>query len=81
MLGDRGVMVTSETARDLVRYLSDVVSLNMKDTEEGKAIPLYRSIARLGWIGNDFCPYEKNVKYDGDLDFESVYNQVRTGWR
>ena len=78
VLGDRGVMVTSETARDLVRYLSDVVSLNMKDTEESKAIPLYRSIARLGWIGNDFCPYEKNVKYDGDLDFESVYNQVRT---
>ena len=52
VLGDRGVMVTSETAKNLVCYLSDVVSLNMKDTEEGKAIPLYRSIARLGWIGN-----------------------------
>ena len=75
VLGDRGVMVTSETAKNLVCYLSDVVSLNMKDTEEGKAIPLYRSIARLGWIGNDFCP---DVKYDGDQDFESIYNQVRT---
>lgn len=78
VLGDRGVMVTSETAKNLVCYLSDVVSLNMKDTEEGKAIPLYRSIARLGWIGNDFCPYVQDVKYDGDLDFESIYNQVRT---
>ena len=78
VLGDRGVMVTSETARELVRYLSDVVSLNMKDTEAGKAIPLYRSIARLGWIGDDFCPYVKDVKYDGDLDFESIYNQVRS---
>ena len=78
VLGDRGVMVTSETAKNLVCYLSDVVSLNMKDTEEGKAIPLYRSIARLGWIGNDFCPYVQDVKYDGDQDFESIYNQVRT---
>lgn len=78
MLGDRGVMVTSETARNLVQYLADVVSLNMTDTEDNKAIPLYRSIARLGWIGNDFCPYVKDVKYDGDLDFESIYNQVRT---
>lgn len=78
VLGNRGVMVTSETAKNLVCYLSDVVSLNVKDTEEGKAIPLYRSIARLGWIGNDFCPYAQDVKYDGDIDFESIYNQVRT---
>lgn len=78
VLGDRGVMVTSETARELVRYISDVVSLNMKDTEEGKAIPLYRSIARLGWIGNEFCPYVDGIKYDGDLDFESIYTQVRS---
>jgi len=78
VLGDRGVMVTSETARELVRYISDVVSLNMKDTDEGKAIPLYRSIARLGWIGNEFAPYVDGIKYDGDLDFESIYNQVRS---
>lgn len=78
VLGDRGVMVTSETARDLVKYLAEVVSLNMTDTPDGKAIPLYRSIARLGWIGDDFCPYVKDVKYDGDLDFESIYNQVRS---
>ena len=75
-LGDRGVMVTSETARDLVKYLSEVVSLNMTSTSESKAIPLYRSIARLGWIGNEFAPYVDGIKYDGDLDFESIYNQV-----
>lgn len=78
VLGDRGVMVTSETARNLVQYLSEVVSLNLNDTKEGKAIPLYRSISRLGWVGNEFCPYVEDVKYDGDLDFESIYNQVRT---
>lgn len=78
VLGDRGVMVTSETARDLVKYLSEVVSLNMTNTSDGNAIPLYRSIARLGWIGNDFAPYMPEIKYDGDQDFESIYNQVRS---
>jgi len=78
VLGDRGVMVTSETARDLVRYLSEVVSLNMTDTAESKAIPLYKSISRLGWVDGDFCPYIAGIKYDGDQNCEEMYNSVRT---
>lgn len=69
-LADRGIMVTSESAKDLVKYLMDVSSLNMAD------IPCYRSISRLGWIKNDFAPYEASVKYDGDSDFQSIYDQV-----
>lgn len=77
VLGDRGVMVTSETSKDLVRYLSETVSLNMKESDDGDAIPLYRSIGRLGWVGEDFAPYTADIKYDGDEDFESIYKQVR----
>lgn len=69
-LADRGVMVTSETAKDLVKYLSEVASLNMQ------TIPFYRSISRLGWIEKDFAPYDTTIKYDGDSDFASIYEHV-----
>ena len=70
-LADRGILVTSESAKDLVRYMSDVISLNAQE------IPLYRSIGRLGWIEGDFIPYNESVKYDGDIDFKSIYDNVR----
>ena len=69
-LSDRGIIVTSESAKDLVKYLAEIVSLNAKE------IPLYRSISRLGWIGKEFAPYAEGVKYDGDLDFQSMYECV-----
>ena len=70
-LADRGIIVTSENSKDLVKYLAEVVSLNAEE------IPLYRSIGRLGWIEKEFAPYAENVKYDGDLDFQSMYECVR----
>ena len=70
-LSDRGIIVTSESAKDLVKYFSTIMQLNEKN------IPLYKSIARLGWIEKDFAPYVEDVKYDGDLDFLSVYECVR----
>ena len=69
-LADRGVLVTSESAKDLVKYLSDVISLNARE------IPLYNSIGRLGWIDGDFIPYNDSIKYDGDADFKSIYDNV-----
>ena len=74
-LADRGVLVTSESAKDLVRYLSDTIALNAQE------IPLYRSIGRLGWIDGDFIPYNDSVKYDGDLDFKSIYDNVKSAGR
>ena len=70
-LADRGILVTSESAKDLVKYLSDTIALNAQE------IPLYRSIDRLGWIEEDFIPYNESVKYDGDIDFKSIYDNVR----
>ncbi len=69
-LADRGIEVTSENAKDLVAYISDVVTLNMGD------IPVYKSISRLGWIENDFAPYISDVKYDGDIAFKDIYEAV-----
>lgn len=69
-LADRGIMVTSETAKDLVKYLMEAMSLNMD------AIPFYRSLSRLGWVGNDFAPYDNTIKYDGDSDFQAIHDDV-----
>ena len=66
-LSDRGIEVTSENAKDLVAYISDVVTLNMGD------IPVHKSISRLGWIEDDFAPYVEGVKYDGDIAFKDIY--------
>lgn len=69
-LADRGVMVTSETAKDLVKYLMEIASQNME------TIPFYRSLSRLGWVGKDFAPYDDTIKYDGDSDFQSIYDDI-----
>ena len=69
-LADRGVLVTSESAKDLVKYLSEVVSLNAQE------IPLYNSIGRLGWIDGGFVPYADSVKFDGESDFKKIYESV-----
>lgn len=66
-LSDRGIEVNSENARDLVVYLSEVISLNMLE------IPVYKSISRLGWVDGEFAPYIKDVKYDGDMAFKDLY--------
>ena len=71
-LADRGIMVTSETAKDLVKYIMETTSLNMN------TIPFYRSLSRLGWVGNDFAPYDDSIKYDGDSDFQGIHDDVCT---
>lgn len=69
-LADRGIEVTSENAKDLVAYISDVVTLNMGD------IPVHKSISRLGWIEDDFAPYVEGVKYDGDIAYRDMYDSI-----
>lgn len=72
MLADRGVIVTSESAKDLVKYLADMVSYNMQK------IPISKSISRLGWLEDGrFVPYIEDVKYDGDTDFQGIYESVK----
>ena len=76
-LSDRGILVTSETARYLVQYLADVVALNMNPAD-GQPIPVSRSISRMGWCGDEFVPYVEDIRYDGDMDFASIFREVRT---
>lgn len=69
-LSKLGVAVTSENAKLLVKYLSDVENLN--DDE----IPVQKSSAKLGWIGEGFLPYDTDIIFDGDLQFRQVYESI-----
>ncbi len=70
-LSDRGIEVNSENSKELVSYIADVVTLNVKE------IPVSRSTDRLGWIQNEFAPYVKDLKYDGDIAFKDVYESIK----
>ena len=70
-LSKLGVSVTSENAKLLVKYLSDVENLNDND------IPLQKSTSKLGWIGGDFIPYDTDILFDGDLQFKQLYESIR----
>lgn len=70
-LANRGIEVNENNAKELITYLSDVVTLNMNE------IPVNKGIGRLGWIDNIFSPYTDELKYDGDLSFKSAFECVR----
>lgn len=68
-LADYGVSVTSETAKDLVKYLSDVENLN--------EIAEKNSTSKLGWHGNDFIPYDTAVVFDDESKFRELIGSLK----
>lgn len=70
-LSKLGVAVTSENAKLLVKYLSDVENLNDDD------IPVQKSSSKLGWIGDGFLPYDTEIIFDGDSSFRQVFESIR----
>ena len=69
-LSKLGVAVTSENAKLLVKYLSDVENLN------DDAIPVQMSSSKLGWIGDGFIPYDTEIIFDGDMQFRNVFESI-----
>lgn len=69
-LSKRGVAVTSENAKLLVRFLSDVENFN--DNE----INVQYSSSKLGWIKGGFIPYDKEIVFDGDNRFKQVFESI-----
>ena len=70
-LADRGVAVNSENAKALIKYLSDIESLNYA------AIPEKRSVARLGWIPKyGFSPYVDGLEFDGETQYKTAFEAV-----
>lgn len=71
-LANNGVRVTSENAGALVRYLSDVESLNEFD------IPEKRSTSRLGWVNGTFMPYEEDVIFDNENNVMTLFASIKS---
>lgn len=69
-LSGRGISVTSENAKHLVRYLSDVENLN------DEYINVQYSSSKLGWIGGGFLPYDKEIIFDGDTRFKQLFESI-----
>lgn len=78
-LSGRGIAVTSENAKYLVRYLADVENANEEH------ITVQYSTSKLGWIRGGFLPYDTDIVFDGDARFRQIYESVgqagsRTAW-
>lgn len=69
-LSKRGIAVTSENAKLLVRFLSDVENFNDND------INVQYSSSKLGWVKGGFMPYDKDIVFDGDSRFKQVFESI-----
>lgn len=75
-----GMDITTESARDVVKYLAAIDALNYDKIGE------VRSVGRLGWVGDHlFSPYVPDLRYDGDAGYAATYKAVHpqgtlTGW-
>lgn len=69
-LSGRGVAVTSENAKLLVRYLSDVENRNTAQ------IAVQYSSSKLGWIKKEFLPYDTEITFDGDSRFRQLFENI-----
>lgn len=70
-LADHGVSVTSETARQMVKYISYIDDLNRD------IIPIEQMSSHLGWVDGGFVPYLDGVEYDGQGQFLQMYKTIR----
>lgn len=69
-LSGRGIAVTSENAKLLVKYLADVENGN------DDYIDVQYSTSKLGWIENEFIPYDTDIIFDGDSRFRQTFESV-----
>lgn len=69
-LANRGINVTSASANELTKFFSEMERLN------ANRLPHYISTSHLGWSGNDFVPYNSNIKFDGEDENKSLYQAV-----
>ena len=71
-LASCGISVTSETAKDLVRYLAFIEDANYDE------LPEIKTVGRLGWVdGYGFSPYVEDLMYDSAGMYGDAFNAVK----
>lgn len=71
-LASNGVLVTSENAKALSKYLLEIEDLNYE------TLPEQKSVGRLGWVGGGFSPYVDDLVFDGENNFKNIFNAVKS---
>lgn len=72
-IADCGISVNGRSASALSQYLDEVEDLNYDE------IPTKMSIGRFGYVdGYGFSPYVKDLVFDGDTSFKSLYDCVHS---
>lgn len=70
-LGRIGLGITSENARDMVKYLSCIYEKNRS------IIPAVETTGRMGWLGDrGFVPYLPDVIYDDENNYSEMFNAI-----
>lgn len=70
-LANTGIEVNENNAKELITYISELISIN------SETIPFNQAVTHLGWVeDNNFVPYIKDYKFDGDRSFESIYKDI-----
>lgn len=68
-----GILVNSETAKDLSSYLLNMEEMNYEH------IPEQKSVGRLGWVlANGFSPYFTDLVFDGEANFRHIFTAVQS---
>lgn len=79
-LANDSVQITSLTSQYLVKYLSDIESLNPELVKE------FTSTSRLGWIDykdhdnkieKRFLPYQQEVIFDNELSMKTLFDSIK----
>ena len=71
-LAEQGIAVTSENAKLLVKYLSDV------ENQNDNFIKIKRSTSKFGWLNKDFIPFDGDIIFYCDMKFKQVSESVTT---
>lgn len=74
-LSRQGIDVNSENAKEVVKYMAKLESLNYD------ALPRQDSVGHMGWLSNgQFMPYVNDVCYEGDSpEFMRMYGLLKSG--
>ena len=69
-LSNKGIQVTSENAKYLVKYLNEVEALNSDVLVEK------RSTSKFGWIHDEFMPFADNIEFDNEDGLKPLFDSV-----
>lgn len=70
-LANTGIEVTENNAKELIIYISTLITINTE------IIPLNKAITHLGWTEDGFVPFIKDYKFDGDRSFEPIFKDIK----